>query len=80
MNKKGQGLSDGKNVKIWTNSEYAFNVFGEVIWKERGLATVQGLELNTLNRPIHCYRVLRSLEKQPLYIARFIKIGKQLLS
>lgn len=42
MNKKGQGLRQGKNVKIWTNSEYAFNVFGEVICKERGLAAVQG--------------------------------------
>lgn len=39
LNKKGQGLSKGKNVKRWTNSEYAFNVFGEVICKERGLAT-----------------------------------------
>ncbi|TRZ08963.1 hypothetical protein HGM15179_018145 [Zosterops borbonicus] len=41
---KNLELSEGKKVKIWANSAYAFNVVyvHEVIWKERGLPTVQG--------------------------------------
>lgn len=55
-------LSEGKKVKIWTNSEYAFNVVyvSEVTWKERGLPTVQG---NGIEHTEEIHALLQSIWK-----------------
>lgn len=49
-----------------------------VVWKERRLAASQGNRLNTLNRPMHWYRIFGNTEKQLLHIAKLSKTGKQL--